>query len=265
MKTLLMILLTALLVAAPVSTTAQEPLKAGENGVPNPQLLRAPRPSYPDIAIRARVGAEVILTFVVDENGNVTNPDVLNFSIFHDGTTSLPPKNEDRIRNSFIDASFTALLRRRYAPAIYRRQAVPVAMEVAFDFVLEEETSRRRWHQVEEGLSILANQLIPEGAAVAGQDGVSYPIIWKHPDPILPTGAMLRGIRSRVTLLVLVSEEGDVSEIVFTRAENNDYGFAKAAETAVGRWRFRPAYRDGKAIAAYHWVRLSIPPAASTP
>ena len=265
MNALLMTLLTVLLMAAPASTAAQAPLKAGEKGVPIPQLLRAPRPVYPNIAIRERAGAEVVLAFVVDATGKVAHPEVLDFSIFEDSKNARTSKSDDRLKKSFIDASLTALMRRRYAPAIYRSEPVSVAMEVAIDFVFEEEASRRRWSQVEEGLSVLAEDLIPEGAAVAGQDGVSYPITWKNPNPIQPTGAMLRGIQSRVTLLVLVSEQGDVAQIVFTRAENNDYGFAKAAETAVGRWRFRPAYRDDKPIAAYHWVRLRIPPSTSTP
>lgn len=265
MNALPITVLTMLLLAAPAAAAEQTPLKAGEHGVPIPQILRAPRPVYPSVAIREGASAEVVLAFVVDAKGKVTQPELLNFSIFEDNARARTAKSADRLKKSFVDASITALLRRRYAPAIYRSEPVPVVMEVAIDFVFEEEASRRRWSQIEEGLSVLAQDLIPEGAAIAGQDGVSYPIMWKNPDPIQPVGAMLRDIRSRVTLLVLVSAQGNVSRIVFTRAENNDYDFVEAAETAVSRWRFRPAYRDGKPAAAYHWVRLSIPPPDGKP
>jgi protein TonB len=70
---------------APEEPTAPEPprveegslVERGEPGVVNPKCIRCPSVPYPDVARRSRLQGVVELRFLIDENGDVHDPEVL--------------------------------------------------------------------------------------------------------------------------------------------------------------------------------------------
>jgi hypothetical protein len=240
--------------------TDPAPLVPGHQGVTYPQLLHAPLPVYPQHSSRASIYATVRTRFVVLASGEVVQVTIEDSSMGGEATTGKSPDGLAGTAVDFEASARRALLGRRYAPAMKNAKPVPVQMELTFEFSPEERLALNRWGQVKEGLQALAtSEIIPEGSFVAGEDDVSFPVAVKQRAPIQPHGARVRGLRSRVLLLLLVDKEGLVQELPLSRAEVNEYTFVDSAEAAVRRWRFTPAEKDGEPVAAYHWLQLTIP------
>jgi len=62
---------------APARVVEGSLVERGEPGVVNPKCVRCPAVGYPDAARRARLQGVVELSFLIDENGNVSEPQVL--------------------------------------------------------------------------------------------------------------------------------------------------------------------------------------------
>jgi TonB family protein len=95
------------------------PFSEKEVDVP-PKLLRGPQPAYPSKALRLGVEADVILSLVVDEKGEVESI-----------------KFEQRARYGFNEAAFAAAQRLHFAPAEIKGQPVPVRVRWSYHFRLE--------------------------------------------------------------------------------------------------------------------------------
>jgi protein TonB len=96
------------------------PFSEKEVDVP-PKLLRGPQPAYPSKALRLGVEADVILSLVVDEKGEVESI-----------------KFEQRARYGFNEAAFAAAQRLHFAPAEIKGQPVPVRVRWSYHFRLED-------------------------------------------------------------------------------------------------------------------------------
>ncbi len=252
-------LVAAMLMATADSETPQL-FRPGHKGVTYPQVLKAPLPVYPMAATRKDVEATIRVGFVVRSDGFVEQVQILDATLGEESMKAAADAPGKISIAEFEEAVRKAMGRRRYAPAMRQGRPVAVSMETTVVFSSEEWESLRRWNQVGEGLHALADaSIIPEGAGVAGEDGVSYPVAAKQRAANQPHAARIRGIRSRVALLLLVDEEGQVADIPLMRAEHPSLGFAEAAADAVRRWRFEPARKDGQPVAAYHWLEVSIP------
>jgi TonB family protein len=220
-------------------------LVPGRDGVTRPQKVKNALPGYPLSAQRRRVEGTVALQYVVLADGTVGEVEV---------TESTNPGH------GFEEAAVKAVRRWRFAPGMLDGRPVDVLLEVTVQFSPEELLEQRRWQRVEEGLRALAEaEVFSDGALVAGKNGVSWPVAVKQRSPAYPHGARLHRITSRVILLVLISDSGEVVEIPLAHAQQTDYPFKKAALDAVQRWRFQPATKDGRAVSAYHWIRIRIP------
>lgn len=67
-------------------------------------------------------------------------------------------------------------------------------------------------------------------------------------------GALRRsGVSGIVTVICLIDEKGDVQEV--TLEKSSDEAFTQPALDAVKKWKFKPAKRDGVAVA----IKVSIP------
>jgi TonB family protein len=253
------ILLAAAMLAATAGSETPQMFQPGQKGVTYPQVLKAPLPVYPMAATRLEVEATIRVGFVVTSLGFVDQVEILESTL---GAESLQAAADTPGKISirdFEEAVLKAIRRRRYAPAMRQARPVAVSMETTVVFSSEEWEGLRRWQQVEKGLHTLADaSIIPADANVAGRNGVSYPVAIKQRAPTPPNHARHRGMRSRVALLLRVDEDGSVADIPLVRAEEPEQGFAEAAATAVRRWRFAPAQKDGRAVAAFHWLEVSI-------
>lgn len=70
-----------------------------------------------------------------------------------------------------------------------------------------------------------------------------------------PRRARRRGLEGVVELRILVGATGEVERAVVERSSGHDV-LDEAAKSGVARWRFEPALRDGKPVAA--WIRRTI-------
>ena len=94
-----------------------------------------------------------------------------------------------------------------------------------------------------------------EGALVALEDADTPPRISRIVKPSYPPLALKARIGGIVVLRVLVSEKGLVSQVDVLR--EGRAGLTEAAVTAVRRWTFEPARKDG--VAVQTWISVPIP------
>ena len=81
-----------------------------------------------------------------------------------------------------------------------------------------------------------------------GQDRAAEPLPG-NPRPRYPRFARSRGHEGRVLIRVAVLGNGDVGHVVVAQSSGHR-SLDRAALAAVKRWRFRPALREGEAVAA---------------
>lgn len=105
-----------------------------------------------------------------------------------------------------------------------------------------------------EDFAAFLNQVLPQPEAPARESPTSPPQPYRQVDPEYPNFALAVGIEGTVVLDVLVDADGSVRDI---QVVHSVPGLDTAARTAVRRWLFRPAMRDGKAVDA--WVEVSVP------
>jgi TonB family protein len=71
------------------------------------------------------------------------------------------------------------------------------------------------------------------------------PRVMKSFEPAYPSQAALFGKEGSVTVNALISEAGNVIQTGILKGLKDDMGLEKAAETAVRKWKFQPAKKDG--------------------
>ena len=80
------------------------------------------------------------------------------------------------------------------------------------------------------------------------------PRVLKKVDPEYPLLAKMTGVEGMVVLLILIDASGNVEEIEVVKSLGNT-GCDEAAVKAIKQWRFAPAMRQGRPIAA----RVTMP------
>jgi TonB family protein len=100
-----------------------------------------------------------------------------------------------------------------------------------------------------------ARPSLREGALVALEDVDTPPRISRVIKPSYPPLALRARIGGIVVLRVLVSEKGLPSQVDVVR--EGRAGLTEAAVTAVRRWTFEPARKDG--VAVQTWISVPIP------
>lgn len=79
-------------------------------------------------------------------------------------------------------------------------------------------------------------------------DGVTLPRVVKEVKPEYTPAAMQQKIHGSVWLLIVVTEKGDVGEVVVSKSLDKEYGLDEAAIKAARQWQFEPGKKDGKAV-----------------
>ncbi len=100
-----------------------------------------------------------------------------------------------------------------------------------------------------------------EGGGIGGGvyrvgGGVSQPILVKKVEPEYSEEARKAKFQGTVVLSIIVDEGGMPRQIRVARALG--LGLDEKAIDAVQKWRFRPAYKDGKAVAVYATVEVNF-------
>lgn len=71
------------------------------------------------------------------------------------------------------------------------------------------------------------------------------PSVVKRAEPVYPQGALRLGIEGSITVNALIDETGKVLDTAILRGMKDDRGLEKAARTAVKKWKFDPARKNG--------------------
>jgi TonB family protein len=97
---------------------------------------------------------------------------------------------------------------------------------------------------------------IQEGQLVDLTPDVSKPVIVNRINPTYPPVAAAKKVQGTVLVSVLVSETGQVAEVKVLRGAGGSTGLNEAAVSAIKKWKFQPAVKDGKRVKV--WVTYPI-------
>lgn len=71
------------------------------------------------------------------------------------------------------------------------------------------------------------------------------PVPLKAVDPVYPPSAQRLGVEGSITVNALIDEKGNVIDTGILKGIQDDKGLGRAAETAIRKWKFLPAKKDG--------------------
>lgn len=97
---------------------------------------------------------------------------------------------------------------------------------------------------------------VQEGQLVDLAPDVVKPVIVSRVNPGYPPVAVAKKVEGTVLVSVLVSETGQVAEVKILRGAGGSTGLNEAAVSAVKKWKFQPAVKDGKRVKV--WVTYPI-------
>jgi len=110
----------------------------------------------------------------------------------------------------------------------------------------------------------------PAEAPIAQVDvpgnGVTWPAPIKLAAPQYPDAAVASKIEGLVRLRAVVNTDGAVGQVSVLKSLDSDHGLDQAAIAAARLWLFQPAMRDGKPVAVYIDIEMSLhPPISAVP
>ena len=73
-------------------------------------------------------------------------------------------------------------------------------------------------------------------------------------DPIYPDDARAHGLSGLVILEIIIDENGSVVDPRVLRSDN--YIFNASAVSAVQKWRYKPAIKDGRAVRVFKSITI---------
>ncbi len=89
--------------------------------------------------------------------------------------------------------------------------------------------------------------------SAAGAEGMEPPVPVRTVAPRFPEEMRRSGNAGLVTVSCLIDEKGNVTEPKVIKASND--AFSEPALEALKKWKFKPAKKDGAAVA----IRVNIP------
>jgi TonB family protein len=94
------------------------------------------------------------------------------------------------------------------------------------------------------------------GDLVPIEETDSPPLVLESAQPVYPPLAFRNGEEGEVTLYVLISESGEVTNIQIAPGSSTKMGFSQAAAAAVRQWKFSPATKNGVRVKV--WKKITI-------
>ncbi len=180
-----------------------------------PELIHMVTPDYPDSARQAGLEGKVILQIIIDEQGKVTEAEVI---------LAQPP-------GVFEQAALAAVRQWIFEPARQRDKPIKVRMAHPIEF---------RLHQEPPPPPPPPRQPI----FIAWE---TAPILIEAPDPVYPDSARQAGLEGMVIIQIVIDEQGKVTEAEVILAQPPGI-FESAALEAVRKRRFEPALQREKPI-----------------
>jgi TonB family protein len=98
---------------------------------------------------------------------------------------------------------------------------------------------------------------VREGDIVVPGPGVNPPVMIYREPPAYPPAAERMGASGVVAAEALIGIDGTVEEVRIIRVEGRNFGFEKATEEAIFKWRYKPASKKGVKVRV--WVTIRVP------
>jgi len=89
---------------------------------------------------------------------------------------------------------------------------------------------------------------VNEGELIELSSVTEVPKLIKSADPVYPQTAQRLGVGGSITVNALIDEKGNVIDTAILKGIKDDKGLGRAAETAVRKWKFQPARKNGVAV-----------------
>jgi len=215
------------------ATSPSTPDPAGVGGVPagriqvadmSPHLLKRVPPTYPPAARSANIQGTVVLAAVIEKDGQVGQLDLVK------GNSVLAP------------AAIEAVRQWRYQPYLVGGNPAEVETQIAVAFRLKAAPVAKPLS----GSAVITLQTITPG--------VVPPVQISLPPPEYTDQARDARLQGTVILLALIGSDGRIGDLTVTHAVG--MGLDEKAIEAVRRWKFQPAQKKGKPVAAQ--VRINL-------
>ena len=225
-----------LLICAALSAQSQEaphaPIQLPPDSTPT-LLLRKVAPLYPPLARQARIQGAVVLSIVVNKDGEVRDMRLVS------GHPMLSP------------AAINAVKQWRYKPYMSGDEPVEVQTIVRVNFELADGTGNRnpRTTQVDWPAGIGAQQL------VRVSEEIMQGLLENKVDPEYPAAAIEKQIEGTVVLNVDVDNDGDVGRVELV---SGDPVLAPVAMDAVLQWKYRTFVLNGETVPVETTVHLKF-------
>lgn len=202
--------------ALPVRAESEPELKPGELDV-LPTLRNAEVPIYPPEMRRAGLEGMVLVEFVVDRNGRVSEPRVI------------------RSNNPYFERpALNAVRRWTFKPGQKGGRAANTRIQQTITFNLED--GQQGWWTIRKGKD---HDTLPAELRFDRPPVASYTAY-----PIYPFDELMAGKKGRVLARLIIGKQGEVA--AFETKEVTDEALGRAVAAAVDTWSFVPAKnKDG--------------------
>jgi TonB family protein len=218
-----------------------------------PRLLHMVTPVYPDSARAAGIEGQIVLQIVIDEQGRVTDVQVLS---------ARPP-------GLFDEAAVMAIRQWIYEPARSGGQPIKVRLGQQIEFSLKDVKPP----QPPLPPSVEEPRIIVRMRPGSGETPIS--MAWEEAPELIPETlvkpeypplALKERVEGKVILQVVIDEDGNVveAEVLFAQPPGI---FEEAAIRAIKQWKFKPAKQYDKPIKVLiAWpVDFRLPPPPPPP
>jgi TonB family protein len=99
---------------------------------------------------------------------------------------------------------------------------------------------------------------VHEGDLVELSAVTEPPKLIKQVDPVYPAAAQRLGVGGTITVNALIDEKGNVVDTGILKGILDDKGLGRAAETAVRKWKFEPARKNGVPVKVWKSFVISF-------
>lgn len=182
-----------------------------------PKAIQQEKPAYPKRMAASGIKGLVLVSFVVLENGSVSEPVILRSN-----------------NPGFDEAAIEAILKWKFEPALLNGK--PVKMKIGQEILFELRGGRESY--VVEAQSAKEQQQLPEHLRY---DVPPKPI--GVVAPVYPYGLLSEGKKGKAKVLMMLNENGLAAATHVVSASQPEFGLALAA--AFDAFAFEPAMREG--------------------
>ncbi len=101
---------------------------------------------------------------------------------------------------------------------------------------------------------------VREGDLIDLGAATELPKLVKSVNPVYPASAQRLGIAGSITVNALIDEKGNVIDTAILKGIQDDMGLGRSAETAVKKWKFQPARKNGVAVKVWKSFVIAFKP-----